>query len=61
MNNYPGAPRRPQRRCPPHTPLTVVRTPGGRCVAECMGCGKRGPERETAGAARIAFLEAAEE
>jgi hypothetical protein len=30
-------------------------------VAECMGCGKRGPERETAGAVRIAFLEAAEE
>jgi hypothetical protein len=46
------------RRCPPHTPLTVVRMPGGRCVAECLGCGKRGPERNNSEAARAAFYAA---
>ena len=58
MSKYPGAPRSTVRRCPPHTPLKVVRTPGGGCLVECLGCGKRGPTRATSEAARAAFFEA---
>ena len=58
MNKYPGAPRSTWRRCPPHTPLKLERISGGGLVVECLGCGKRGPERETAEAARTAFYEA---
>ena len=50
------APSRPStHRCPPHTPLTVTRTPEGGRVAECLACDKRGPERATSEAARAAF------
>ena len=44
MVKYPDAPPRPtMRRCPPHTPLKAVKTPGGGLVVECLGWGKRGP------------------
>jgi hypothetical protein len=56
MNKYPGAPRPTWRRCPPHTPLKLVRDPGG-CLVECLGCGKRGPKRDSTEAARAAFYE----
>jgi hypothetical protein len=59
MNKYPGAPRPTWQRCPPHTPLKLVRVSGG-CVAECLRCGKRGPKRESPVAARAAFFEAAD-
>jgi hypothetical protein len=59
MVKYPDAPPRPtMRRCPPHTPLKAVKTPGGGLVVECLGCGKRGPERVTSEAARTAFFDA---
>ena len=59
MANNPGPSRPNTHRCPPHTPLTVSRTPGGGGrVAECLACGKRGPERATSEAARAAFFEA---
>ena len=58
MGKNPGLSRPNTHRCPPHTPLTVTRTPGGGRVAECLACGKRGPERATSEAARAAFFEA---
>jgi hypothetical protein len=58
MGKNPRLSRPNMRRCPPHTPLTVDHAPGGGCVVECLGCGKRGPERATSEAARAAFFEA---
>ncbi len=56
MGKYPTLSRPNTRRCPPHTPLTVTRAPGGGRVAECLACGKPGPERATPEAARAAFF-----
>ncbi len=57
MDRRADGPRRAGRRCPSYTPLTVIRTPGG-CVVECVGCGRRGPERATSEVARAAFFDA---
>ena len=51
MGKNPALSRPNTHRCPPHTPLTVTRAPGSGRVAECLACGKRGPER-----ARAAFF-----
>jgi hypothetical protein len=48
-------PRRDGLLCPPHTPLRILTTAAGGRVAECLGCGLRGPERATPEAARDAI------
>ena len=58
MGKNPALSRPSTHRCPPHTPLTVSRAPGGGRVAESLACGKRGPERATSEAAGTAFFAA---
>ena len=42
-------------RCPPHGPLAVAASEEGHYSASCLVCGARGPEREDAWEARLAF------
>ncbi len=56
MGKNPGPSRPNTHRCPPHTPLTVTRAPGGGRVAECLAYGKREPKRAPSEAAGAAFF-----
>ncbi len=44
--------------CPPHGPILVTASEGGRYAASCLACGFKGPERVDGWEAKLAFDEA---